>query len=54
MHLLHGRTQHVIAFVDGDQDWTQEAHQELLCPAIFLDWDIKKKKNSQMLIMAQL
>lgn len=42
MYLLHGRTQHVIAFVDRDQDRPQEPHQELLCPAIFLDWDINK------------
>ena len=38
IYLLHGSTEDAVALVDGDLDGTQEAHQELLCPAFFLGW----------------
>lgn len=55
MYLLHCSTQHVIAFVDGDLNWTQESHQELLYPTIFRDCEKKGEQrnilNYQMLMM---
>lgn len=37
-YLLHGGTEHAVALVDGDLNRAQEAHQELLCPAVLLGW----------------